>query len=383
MKNTLKLIGYLIAGVLIGAVGTSVGFHLASGKSFDSFWESFTEVNGSLIVGGVISSIALLILSFFLQVILHEGGHLICGLATGYKFISFRIFHFTFIRQNGKLRVKCFSVAGTGGQCLLNPPDKPLQDIPCVLYNLGGALANLLTAAVALTMLLTIDEMPHLLHLFLFMICFFGFFLALMNGIPMKIGGIGNDADNIRLLLKDMKSKKAMISQLRVNALLQEGVRPKDMPEEWFEQEEADYKDALQATVRLMIASRLLDMEEWETAHKELEEVYAHKDELIGLLTKETECELLFTALVTGRTEQAEELYSKELETYIQQYKQVMSSKQRQLCALALYREKDTAKAKEIYDTVCRRREKYLMQGEVCSDIALMKSMLSKKHHSF
>lgn len=30
-------------------------------------------------------------LALFGQLILHEGGHLVCGLATGYRFVSFRI----------------------------------------------------------------------------------------------------------------------------------------------------------------------------------------------------------------------------------------------------------------------------------------------------
>ena len=214
--------------------------------------------------------------------------------------------------------------------------------------------------------------------LFLLTFSLTGLFLALMNGIPMKIGGIGNDADNMRLLLKDSKSKQALVTQLRVNALVQEGMRPKDMPAEWFGQAEGiDYKNALQATIALMHASRLLDLEEWEAAHHAFGRVMDHRHEVIGLLIKETACELLFTALVTNKTAQAEELYTDELNAYIRQYKDVTSSKQRLLCALALCRDKDAAKAKEIYEATCRRKDKYLMQGEVRSDIALMKSILT------
>lgn len=183
------------------------------------------------------------------------------------------------------------------------------------------------------------------------------------------------------LLLKDSKSKQALVTQLRINALVQEGMRPKDMPAEWFSQtEDINYKDALQVTIALMSASRLLDCEEWEAAYNAFEKIMSHRHEVIGLLIKETACELLFTALVTKRTARAEELYTDELDTYIRQYKDVTSSKQRLLCALALYRDKDTAKAKEIYEATCQRKNKYLMQGEVSSDIALMKSILTAKN---
>ena len=203
-----------------------------------------------------------------LQVLLHEGGHLVCGLATDYRFVSFRIFNLTFIRKDGKLCIKRFSLAGTGGQCLLTPPERPLEDIPTTLYNLGGVLANLLTAILAFLPLLTVDGLPYLLKFFLLMLSLIGILLAGMNGIPMKMGGIGNDADNMRLLLKDSKSKQALVTQLRINALVQEGMRPKDMPAEWFSQtEDINYKDALQVTIALMSASRLLDCEEWEAAY--------------------------------------------------------------------------------------------------------------------
>ena len=366
-----------MVGACIGFVGIIGVRVLVLGDSFDGLHSKFAETGMLETVGVSLLAILILLFSIFLQVLLHEGGHLVCGLATGYRFVSFRIFNLTFIRKDGKLCIKRLSLAGTGGQCLLTPPERPLEDIPTTLYNLGGVLANLLTAILAFLPLLTVDGLPYLLKFFLLMLSLIGILLAGMNGIPMKMGGIGNDADNMRLLLKDSKSKQALVTQLRINALVQEGMRPKDMPAEWFSQtEDINYKDALQVTIALMSASRLLDCEEWEAAYNAFEKIMSHRHEVIGLLIKENACELLFTALVTKRTARAEELYTDELDTYIRQYKDVTSSKQRLLCALALYRDKDTAKAKEIYEATCQRKNKYLMQGEVSSDIALMKSIL-------
>ena len=362
MKKVLKLAGGFMVGACIGFVGVIGVRVLVLGDSFDGLHSKFAETGMLETVGISLLAILILLFSIFLQVLLHEGGHLVCGLATDYRFVSFRIFNLTFIRKDGKLCIKRFSLAGTGGQCLLTPPERPLEDIPTTLYNLGGVLANLL-------------------KFFLLMLSLIGILLAGMNGIPMKMGGIGNDADNMCLLLKDSKSKQALVTQLRINALVQEGMRPKDMPAEWFSQtEDINYKDALQVTIALMSASRLLDCEEWEAAYNAFEKIMSHRHEVIGLLIKETACELLFTALVTKRTARAEELYTDELDTYIRQYKDVTSSKQRLLCALALYRDKDTAKAKEIYEATCQRKNKYLMQGEVSSDIALMKSILTAKN---
>ena len=355
-----------MVGACIGFVGIIGVRVLVLGDSFDGLHSKFAETGMLETVGVSLLAILILLFSIFLRVLLHEGGHLVCGLATGYRFVSFRIFNLTFIRKDGKLCIKRFSLAGTGGQCLLTPPERPLEDIPTTLYNLGGVLANLLTAILAILPLLTVDGLPYLLKFFLLMLSLIGILLAGMNGIPMKMGGIGNDADNMRLLLKDSKSKQALVTQLRINALVQA--------------EDINYKDALQVTIALMSASRLLDCEEWEAAYNAFEKIMSHRHEVIGLLIKENACELLFTALVTKRTARAEELYTDELDTYIRQYKDVTSSKQRLLCALALYRDKDTAKAKEIYEATCQRKNKYLMQGEVHSDIALMKSILTAKN---
>ena len=69
---------------------------------------------------------ALLVLfyaAFVLQTIIHEGGHLVFGLLTGYRFCSFRIFNLMWIRGKEGIRFKRLSLAGTGGQCLMAFPE--------------------------------------------------------------------------------------------------------------------------------------------------------------------------------------------------------------------------------------------------------------------
>lgn len=48
--------------------------------------------------------IVMMTAAFYLQTILHEGGHLVCGLLTGYRFVSFRIGSWMVQRENGRLR---------------------------------------------------------------------------------------------------------------------------------------------------------------------------------------------------------------------------------------------------------------------------------------
>ena len=376
MQTLLKIIGGLLIGILIGLLLSTAGIVLFTDKSLEEVISAFGKLQPGEGLLSIITGIGALIVSLFLLVTIHEGGHLVCGLLSGYRFVSFRLFNLTVIRSEGKLRVKHFAVAGTGGQCLLSPPDLPLKDIPVVWYNFGGILANIAAGLIVLP-LLWIHTLPPLLYESVVIFLLTDLFLILTNGIPMQTGGIGNDASNIIMLRKNETSKRALMLQLRSNALIQEGVRPKDMPAEWFVTEgEPDYRNPLEVSIPLMEASRLIDEMKWDEAHAAFRRIYIHKTELMPLYTLETACELVFTSLVTGDTDRARELYDTKLKRYIETYRKVMSSKERILCAVALHLENDPGKARSIYDTLARRRDSYLLQGEVKSDLAIMDAML-------
>ena len=67
-----------------------------------------------------------------------------------------------------------------------------------------------------------------------------------------------------------------MIVQLRVNACIQEGIRIKDMPEEWFAWvDDIDYGEPMQLNIRLLQVGRLLDLGQMEEAYVALEEIRA------------------------------------------------------------------------------------------------------------
>ena len=103
---------------------------------------------------GIIAMLAVLIvslyLSMFIHVLIHEGGHLVMGLATGYGFLSYRAGSHIWVKKENKIVHGRFQMPGTGGQCLLSPPKNPTgRENPAFLYNLGGGLFNLIGAALA------------------------------------------------------------------------------------------------------------------------------------------------------------------------------------------------------------------------------------------
>ncbi len=375
LKNILKLAVGLLAGILIGLTFAGVGVVLFTDRTAAQFISSLGGADMLEVIYAAVAGVMFFLISLSVIIITHEAGHLMCGLMSGYRFVSFRIFNYTILRSNGHFRLKRFAVAGTGGQCLLDPPDRPVENIPVFWYNAGGVLANLLLLIIAAVLFPLVSHPMMVEFLVIFMLT--DFILILINGIPLKMGGAGNDAYNMLHLRNDHAAKRAIMLQLHANALIQEGIRPKDMPDRWFEwPEHTDWRNSLEVSMPLMHASRLVDRMEWEKAYGEFEEMYSHKDEIVSLYVYEISCELAFCAMITGRLDRAMSLLDKELMNYVNQYAGVMSSKQRLLCGKALMMDHDRDKAMSIYDRLLTTKDTYLLQGEVKSDLDIMERML-------
>ena len=125
MKSALKLLVFLGIGCLIGIVLVCAGIVSFTDMTWNELVQKLAKIEALEVVGIFAGSIVCTLVAFILQIVLHEGGHLLFGLLSGYRFVSFRIFNWTLIRQEGKFRLKRFGIAGPGGQCLMLPPDQP------------------------------------------------------------------------------------------------------------------------------------------------------------------------------------------------------------------------------------------------------------------
>lgn len=376
LKNIFKMILALCFGALIGFLGVALCLVLFTDTTFAEFFAKLDSLPFLEILGAALMGIAAFVISMLVLIPIHELGHLVAGLLTGYKFVSFRVLNYTFIRIDGKTKIKKYSVAGTAGQCLLVPPERPVDKISASWYNAGGIIANLFCLLVALPFL-WLPLSPSGAEITMIVILADAI-LLLMNGIPMKIGGVGNDAYNIFLLRKSPLSKLGLVNQLRTNALLQNGVRPKDMPDDLFEiPAEIDYANTLEAGLPLMHASRLLDSMDYNAALAEFESIYSHKNDMIQLYVNEIACELVYLYLVTGQPEKARAVYDDSLKKYTETYARFMSSKKRLLCAVALCLDNNRARAEQIYGDLLAAKDSYLLKGEVKSDLALMEALLN------
>ena len=211
--------------------------YLGIGALFGAWLMLSARVQGRFLASSL--TLVVLLLTFYagvlLQTIIHEGGHMVFGLLTGYRFVSFRVLRWTWVRQQGRLTVRKYTLPGTLGQCLLSSPEgyADLADAPYVLYHLGGVLTNLIVTAILMGLTLLLPG------LYGRMICaglaMSGFVLACSNAIPNEPGKLNNDGRNLLELRRSADARRDMHKQLQMTALQAEGMRLRDMPDSLFE----------------------------------------------------------------------------------------------------------------------------------------------------
>ena len=252
----------------------------------------------------------------FVQTIIHESGHLIFGLITGYKFVSFRIGHFMFIKEKGRLKIKLYNVVGTAGQCLMMPPQWN-ENIPYRLYNLGGCIMNAATALFALAAYFAAGA-EGFFALCMAMLAVMGLSMALTNGIPMRVGGISNDGMNAALLGKKENTLRAFWLQLYVNGLIAKGERYRNMPREWFRLPEGEeLSDPICCAMGVMLYNFCFDMHEFDEAEQTINYML-NAPGLLDVEKNELLCELLFLRVLRGAPkEEIDSLLTPKLDKYI------------------------------------------------------------------
>lgn len=360
-----KLVGSIIK-LIVGAVfGFACGY-----LGFSSFEKSISSqqsgIEEILKLGG---AFLCLIFGFVLHMFLHELGHLLFGKRSGYDFVSFRIGNIMFIKENGKLVRKKFNIVGTGGQCLMSPPEPVNDKFPYILYNLGGSFLNFISSGVCyLIYVLLSDAYPAVARVFI-IFAIVGLFIGLTNIIPAKTGGIANDGYNALTLGKDEKSRRAFWLQLHINALTTKGVRYRDMPAEWFRlPSDDDLNDVMIVSVALCSVNYLIDKQEFEKAAALARHLLETADKMLEVYKNELHCELLFLEIIGEcRKEEIDRLYTKQLKNYIKNTSSYVS-RQRLIYTYAKLVSHDNAAAEKAYKQFAKTCTTYPNAGEVAGE---------------
>lgn len=306
-------------------------------------------------------------LSLYLHILLHEAGHLVAGLMTGYRFVSFRIASYTLVRDEAGLHVRRFSIPGTAGQCLMMPP-KDIDRPPFVLYNLGGVLANVFLSAGALICGNGV---------FWTMFGAVGLLLGLANGIPLKLGGIPNDGYNLLVMRRQPAARRAFAAQLRINGLLSEGKRLRELPSELFALDPAA-DDLFSIALRQMRYGRALDEGELLKAREELDAMQARRESLPAFYRMELDCERGYMMMVYEQSREAVDVvYGKEARAFADKAKYMLSH-QRIEIAYALQCEGDVNRANALYARAIACAKRYPVSGEAAGEMELIRSWMER-----
>lgn len=254
----------------------------------------------------------------------------------------------------------------------MNPPDLEDGRIPVVLYNLGGSLMNLLTVPLFWGMSLLFRDTPLLSVLFV-MLALVGLGFALINGIPLRLAAVDNDARNIISLLQDPKGLKAFWLQMRVNAILVEGHRQKDLPAEWFAMPAAeDLSNSMLATQAVLSIGRMIDTHEFEQADAAIRTVLERSTAMAGIHRLLLNAELMYLELLgAGRSEVLAQLQTKEMDKFMKAMRNFPSILRVQY-GLARLVEQDDAKSAALHKQLHKVLSNYPYPGEVDAERELL-----------
>ena len=236
-----------------------------------------------------------LFIAYYLTIIIHESGHLIFGLLTGYHFISFRIGSFIFIKNDQHISLKKYSIPGTGGQCLLSPPDLIDGKMPYQLYNLGGVIINTLVFILCFILFLFTSS---LLSSFFLILSMANLIVLLTNGIPLEMSGIYNDGMNLKMCKQNKEALYSLWLQLKINSELAKGKRMKDLPEQWFYIPE-DLTNPLVTQIAVLYENRLLDQMQFSDVLKCID--HLKESTMSSLLRELLYFDYLYCSIVTGK----------------------------------------------------------------------------------
>lgn len=318
-----------------------------------------------------------LIIWILLHTILHEAGHLVCGLLSGYRYCSFRIGRFTLAKYPDGMKMKRFSIPGTVGQCLMAPPPYNDGSFPYRLYLSGGVAMNLICAAVLFAAFLLAGSGSFAGR----MLAAGGamaLYLGITNAVPAK-SDIPNDGYQIFMLGRSREERRAFWESLEFNARLQQGTRVRELEKDW----EALDNEALVRqcegmeglTDLSMRYNYLLDTERFAEA-EDLCQRLLKKGVSVDLYRKLFLGEALYLELLLhGRAEEIERLATKEVMGFLKVTASVMASSARTLYAYErLFRqeEKELARAERQFADVVKN---YPVLGELAQEQMLVEKV--------
>ena len=156
----------------------------------------------------VLLSLIFYLISAMIQMFVHELGHYIFGVLTGYRFLYFQVGPLFLYKDK---RLHLIFEWNFGGQCVMIP--KTNAPFSFVLYNLGGIIANILLSIICILAAIFLSGYSRKFFLVLLVA---GVIKIISNGIPRKRGKYSTDAYNVQLLCKYRRTREDYVVYLQL-----------------------------------------------------------------------------------------------------------------------------------------------------------------------
>lgn len=339
-----------------GVIGYSVSFYFGDNLPW---WA---------IILRIVEGMLLLFIAIFLQLILHEAGHMTAALIRGWKFISFMALGWILTRRNGHFHLSRFNIAGAGGQCLMQPPAQGDTSLGIAFYNAGGVLMNIVVSLISgIFLILNYRTISWDLAILLMLLFFSGLVFALINGIPVVMGGLPNDGKNIQQLHKDPFSTKTFITTMRFISRMQQGETIDQVaPDYLCDGQKMDYKNPIHQMALSFDISLAISKLDFNKAQTLLAEIDAHQAEIADLYLKELTFEKVYLYLVAPRDNiQVKDFLSDDFIQYMNAQCAFRPTALRTKYTYTLLYEHNKAEAEKLYGQFYKVCNKYHIPGEV------------------
>lgn len=293
MMYTVTFAGYMMCGICIG------------------IYMNMAEENGHNVLLSVVIGMLIYILTYNIHICCHETGHLIFGLLTGYKFVSIRFGNILFVNTEKGLKIKRFKMAGTGGQCIMMPPEKLIEDMPVFWYNIGGCLVNIILCALASVLYIFLSPENPTADMFFISFIIMGLTLGIGNALPFS--ELGVDGANTIILMKDINARKAFVNSFIMTKALSEGKSINELPDSFFEFDRSIPLDNIHVTSQAVNCfNKLFSNRQFDEALETGEYIINNAKSIHTIHESAVLAEIVFIHIVHFRNfEYADELYKK------------------------------------------------------------------------
>ncbi len=301
-----------------------------------------------------------IVASIFIQIFLHELGHSLAAIFSGYDFTFFRLGSFALVKKNGKLKIAKFEIPGTGGQALFAPKGKAYENFPYKIYMYAGIISNLFFSILAF--IIMYFNKNYFLDQFSYFFASVGIYIFLTNGLKID-ANILNDAMQVKLLDKYEEYRIFTKYNLKIARLLVDGKEIKDM-----DQDEVDFilscdnQFAEMGILKGDYYSQNLDLDK----AKEEYEKALDKEVLSGKLQKQALInEIIYLSLIKKDQVNYEKYFTKEFEFFLDNFLMKLVNGYYTKYAKLLLIDKDQKAAEKLKTQYIRFRKNYIFESEI------------------